>query len=88
MTTPGYHRRPADVLKAVEIVLRDLGLTRLYWHTSPANSIGLISVARGVTAWCNGQTVEWKHAGQRAAWTAADPEGAARQLAKLVGIDS
>ena len=79
-----YRRRPADVLAAVEIVLRDLGLTRLYWSATPL--IGLISVARGVTAWCDGRTVTWRTSREETRWSAADAEGAARQLAKLVGI--
>jgi hypothetical protein len=87
VTTPAYRRPPGDVLAAAEIVLRDLGLTRLYRFTDPAG-IGVISVARGVTAWCDGRTVTWRHAGEQTIWTAADPEGAARQLAKLVGIES
>lgn len=86
MTDLDYRRPPTDVLAAVEIVLRDLGLTRLYRAAIPP--IGLISVARGVTAWCDGRTVTWRHRDEKATWTAADPEGAARELAKLVGIDS
>jgi hypothetical protein len=87
VTMPAYRRPAADVLAAAEIVLRDLGLTRLYRFTDPVG-IGVISVARGVTAWCDGRTVTWRHAGEQTIWTAADPEGAARQLAKLVGIES
>lgn len=82
--TAPYRRHPADVLAAVEIVLRDLGLTRLYRNASPP--IGLISIARGVTAWSDGRTLTWQTKHEQAQWPAADPEGAARQLAKLVGI--
>jgi hypothetical protein len=87
VTMPAYRRPAADVLKAAEIVLRDLGLTRLYRSTDPAAGIGVISVARGVTAWCDGRTLTWRHQGEQTRWTAADAEGAARELAKLVGIE-
>ncbi|HEY2579124.1 MAG TPA: hypothetical protein VGI74_22680 [Streptosporangiaceae bacterium] len=82
-----YRRPPADVLAAVEIVLRDLGFTRLYRCVDPRIGVGVLSVACGVTAWCDGRTVEWWHSGEDARWSAADPGGAAQQLAKLVGID-
>ncbi|MGH3157924.1 MAG: hypothetical protein ACRDNF_15295 [Streptosporangiaceae bacterium] len=87
MTMPAYRRRAADVLKAAEIVLRDLGLTRLYLSADAAAGVGVLSVARGVTAWCDGRTVNWRHQGAETRWTAADAEGAARELAKLVGIE-
>ena len=80
------HRRPGDVLAAVEIVLRDLGLTHLY--RSGSHTVGLLSVADGVTAWCDGRVVKWRYMGGETTWTAADPEGAARQLAKLAGAGS
>lgn len=83
MSMPVYRRQPDKVLAAMEIVLRDLGLSRLYRAAIPP--IGLISVARGVTAWCDGRTVTWWHANEESTWTAADPEGAARELALLVG---
>jgi hypothetical protein len=78
---PAYRRRPADVLSAVEIVLRDLGLTRLYGAVCPL--IGVLSVALGVTAWCDGRTLTWRHAGERVTWSVADAEGAARRLAEM-----
>jgi hypothetical protein len=40
-----YRRRPADVLAAVEIVLRDLGLDRLYLRA--CRRVGVLSVAPG-----------------------------------------
>src|ERR1700735_5569465 len=40
---PPYRRRPADVLATVEIVLRDLGLTRVYLCACPI--VGVISVS-------------------------------------------
>jgi hypothetical protein len=81
-TTPAtYRRQPTDVLAAIEIVLRDLGLTRLYLCACPI--VGVISVSTNVTAWTDGRTVRWRHAGTETAWSAADTEGAACQLAEL-----
>jgi hypothetical protein len=81
MTAVTYRRQPADVLAAVEIVLRDLGLTRLYLAACPV--VGVLSVAAGVTAWTDGRTLRWSHAGQQTTWPVADSEGAGRQLAEL-----
>jgi hypothetical protein len=69
------------VLAAVEIVLRDLGHTRLYLRACPP--VGVLSVAAGVTAWCDGRTLRWRHGGHDTIWSAADAEGAAHQLADL-----
>jgi hypothetical protein len=76
-----YRRRPCDVLAAVESGLTELGLTRLYVRACPL--VGVISVVAGVTAWCDGRTLTWRHAGSDTSWPAADAEGAARQLAEL-----
>jgi hypothetical protein len=74
-------RRPGDVLAAVEIVLRDLGLTHIYRRAGPL--VGVLSVAADLTAWCDGRTLTWRDAGQATTWSATDAEGAARQLAGL-----
>lgn len=81
--TWAYRRRPADVLAAVQAGLADLGVTRLYTASSPGCAV--LSVAAGLTAWCDGQTVTWRRDGQPVTWTAADPLGAARQLAEAAG---
>jgi hypothetical protein len=78
-----YRRRPADVLAAVEIMLRDLGLMRLYRTACPR--VGVLSVTAGLTAWCDGRTLTWQHKGENTAWPVTDAEGAARRLAKLAG---
>ncbi len=75
------YRRPDDVLAAVEIALRDAGLDRLYRASSPSRAV--LSVSAGLTAWCDGHTVMWRHDGQAVTWTAADPLGAAHQLAEV-----
>ena len=85
--TPGpqpataYRRHPQVVLAAVESGLRELGLDHLYTHAYPA--IGVISVAPGVTAWCDGRRLTCHHASGDLAWPAVDAAGAARQLAEL-----
>jgi hypothetical protein len=79
----GYRRHPQDVLAAVEAGLRDLGLDRLYLAASPTT--GVLSVAFGVTAWCDGRTLRWRHAGREITWPVVDAAGAARELAELAG---
>jgi hypothetical protein len=80
-TADTYRRRPADVLAAVEAGLRSLGVGRLYLAGCPP--IAVLSVAPGVTAWCDGHTLTWKQAGEQVTWPVADVEGAARRLADL-----
>jgi hypothetical protein len=79
--TGAYRRSPLTVLAAVEAGLRDLGMTHLYG--SAHSLVGVLSVATGVTAWCDGRTLSWRHAGTETAWPIADAAGAAEQLAKL-----
>ena len=67
----------------VEIVLRDLGLPRLYLRACPL--IGVLSVALGVTAWCEGLTLTWRQASEEVTWSVVDVEGAAHRLAELAG---
>jgi hypothetical protein len=76
-----YRRRPGDVLAAVETGLRELGLDRLYTRAYPV--IGVISVAPGVTVWCDGRWLTCHHASGDLTWAAADALGAARELAEL-----
>jgi hypothetical protein len=79
---PGsYRRRPGDVLAAVELGLRDLGLTRLYRQACPR--VGVLSVALGVTAWCDGRVLCWRHGDRDVRWSPAGAAGAARALADL-----
>ena len=77
----GYRRRPADVLAAVEVALREAGLARLYMRACPVR--GVLSVALGVTVWTDGRLLTWRHSGHETTWPAADAEGAARRLAAL-----
>jgi hypothetical protein len=69
------------VLAAVEAGLRDLGLSRLYLSACPL--VGVLSVADGVTAWCDGRILCWRHEGAETRWPIADAAGAARELAEL-----
>lgn len=74
-------RRPADALYALAELLRARGLTRLYGAACTA--LGVLSVASGITVWTNGQRLWWHERGEETGWPAADPEGAANQLAGL-----
>lgn len=81
MTMPVYTRSPGAVLAAIEVGLRDLGLSRLY--LSACSLVGVLSVAHGVTAWCDGYTLRWTYGGIVTRWPIADAQGAAQQLAEL-----
>lgn len=76
-----YRRHPGDVLAAVETGLRDLGLDHMYLTAGP--TAGVLSVALGVTAWCDGRVLRWRHRGTETRWPVTDALGAARQLAEL-----
>ena len=47
----------------------------------PARSIGVLSVAHGLSVWCDGRQLWWHRDGNRLTWPAGDPAGAARLLA-------
>jgi hypothetical protein len=79
--TISYRRRPSDVIAAIEAGLRERGLTHLYLSACPL--IGVLSVARGLTAWCDGRTLTWRHGGTQVSWPITDAAGAARELAGL-----
>lgn len=81
-TFPPPRRRPAEVLRALAGLLQDRGLTRLYG--SACTMLGVLSVAYGVTVWTDGQRLWWRGRDDETIWPAADPEGAADQLAHLV----
>jgi hypothetical protein len=78
---PAYRRSPAVVLAAVAARLDDLGLTRLYGHACP--QVAVLSVAHGVTVWCDGRVLRWSHGGTETRWPIADAMGAAERLAAL-----
>jgi hypothetical protein len=76
-----YRRHPRTVLAAVAAGLDELGLSRLYLSACPL--IGVLSVAYGVTVWCDGRILRWSHSGTETRWPVADATGAADQLATL-----
>ncbi len=80
MTRPGQ-LRPVDVLHTLANLLRKRGITRLY--RSASAMFGVLSVAYGVSVWCDGRHLWWHRDGQRTTWPANDPDGAARLLADL-----
>jgi hypothetical protein len=73
--------RPANVLRTLADLLRARGITRLYG--SACIRLGVLSVAYGLSVWCDGRQLWWHRDGQRTTWPARDPEGAARLLAGL-----
>jgi hypothetical protein len=83
MTTPPppARLRPVNVLRALADLLRAAGITRLYG--SACALYGVLSVAYGLTVWCDGQRLWWQANDDQATWPAADPEGAARILTTL-----
>jgi hypothetical protein len=81
---PEYRHPPAAVLAAIESGLRDFGLSRLYGAACPL--VGVLSVAHGVTAWCDGRTLHWTYGGAETRWPIADAQGAAERLAGQVGL--
>jgi hypothetical protein len=44
--------------------------------------LGLLSIASGLTVWTDGRRLWWDRDGDQATWPAADPDGAARILAR------
>jgi hypothetical protein len=79
--TTSYRRHPTDVIAAIAAGLRERGLTRLYLSGCPL--IGVLSVAPGLTVWCDGRTLTWRHAGTQTRWPITDTAGAAQELAGL-----
>jgi hypothetical protein len=73
--------RPADISRELLTLLRTHGLTHLYW--SACGILAVISIAPGVTAWCDGRYLTCHYQGTRATWPAASTEQAARELAQL-----
>jgi hypothetical protein len=73
--------RPADISRELVTLLRTHGLTHLYW--SACAILAVISVAPGLTAWCDGRYLICHYQGTRATWPAASTEQAACELAQL-----
>jgi hypothetical protein len=74
---------PGVILGAVEAALRQRGLDRLYGAACAL--YGVLSVALGLTVWCDGRAIMWQQDGDEVSWPAGDPEGAAKRLAALAG---
>ncbi len=73
--------RPTEALDALAAHLQGHGLTRLYAASS--GRIGVLSVAQGVTVWTDGKVLCWRAGDGDTRLPAADPQNAARMLAKL-----
>jgi hypothetical protein len=70
-----------DVLRTLADLLRTRGITRLYG--SACTMLGVLSIAYGLSVWCDGRHLWWHRDGQRTTWPANDPDGAARLLVDL-----
>jgi hypothetical protein len=83
MTTPRRpaRLRPADVVRALDGLLRAAGITRIYGAACIA--VGVLSVTYELTVWTDGRRLWWHRHGEQTTWPATDPDGAARILAPL-----
>ncbi len=58
------------------------GIGHVYARSS--GRVGVVSVCLGVTVWTtDGQWLRWDALGETVTWPASDPQGAARQIARL-----
>jgi hypothetical protein len=78
--TPTRHR-PADITRELTTLLRTHGLSRLYW--SACAILAVISIAPGLTVWCDGRYLTWTQHGTRTTILAHDTCTAAEHLAHL-----
>jgi len=79
---PGSIRMsPASVVRALDQMLRQRGMTRVYG--AACTVFGVISVSPGLTVWTNGRLLLWHFNGVPDAYPAADVEAAAERLATL-----
>jgi hypothetical protein len=66
-------------MRALAGQLQAHGITRMYG--AACATLGVLSVAYGVTVWTDGRRFWWRDGDTETGWPAADPEGAAAQLA-------
>jgi hypothetical protein len=71
------------VIRELVTLLRGHGLTRVYWAACAVS--GVVSVAYGVTVWCDGRRLMCEVAGDTRQWPVSDTAAAAADLASLVG---
>ncbi len=82
LTVPGPGQPgPAAALRVLAAQLRAAGITRLYG--AACTRYGVLSVTTGLSVWTNGRVLWWQTENDEAAWPAADPQGAVRQLTTL-----
>ena len=80
--TPGSTRvSPASVVRKLDQMLRQRGMTRVY--SAACTVFGVVSVSPGLTVWTNGRVLLWHFNGMPDAYPAADVEAAAERLAML-----
>ena len=70
---PSIEARPADVGRDLVTLLRGHGVTRLYW--SACGVFAVVSVAYGLTVWCDGRLLRWRTGSAESSWPASDLAG-------------
>lgn len=78
---PSTPYRPGDVIRDLVTLLRGHGLTRLYWSACAA--LAVVSVAEGLTVWCDGHHLTCRYQGTQATWPVGSTDQAASDLATL-----
>jgi hypothetical protein len=80
MSTPGN-----DARTVIWTLARDLqhghGITHIYASATP--SLGVLSIATGLTVWTDGTTLRWHEGNATVTWLTADTPAAAIRLAAL-----
>jgi hypothetical protein len=83
---PAGPGRPGDIAADLAVLLRIRGLVPAVY--APAGAVlAVVSITAGLTAWTDGITLAWRHAGTRTTWPAGDIPGAAVQLARIARGD-
>ena len=70
--------RPVDALRALANQLEAHG--RLSLYGAACSRMGVLSVAHGLTVWCDGHQFWWQTDHGNATWPVSDPDGAVRHL--------
>jgi hypothetical protein len=72
---------PADLVRALDGMLRQRGIRRVY--SAACAVFGVVSIDVGLTVWTNGRVLLWHVNGVADACPAAEVEDAAERLALL-----
>jgi hypothetical protein len=80
---PRFSSRPSarELLARLVAELEQHGVRVLDARAFP--TAGVLRASPGLTVWCYGHLLRWRHNGEEIIWPAADAYGAARRLAEL-----